>query len=157
MEQLTDSINMKGDVTIKVWDVDRPDIIKRQFEIKNLIVSTGKYHIAARLANMTNDGAYISHMAIGTGTTSPTLTDTALSAQLSSRVSVTLDHVAGTNYMTASAVFLGSTYQATAITEAGLFTDLTNTTNSMVCRTSFGAFSIGSSEIIGISWKITII
>ena len=106
------------------------------------------------IGNMNTDGIAISHMAIGTGTTPPVASNTSLEHQLSDRSSTSLAHVDGTNYVSVTSYFSGSTYASASVTEAGLFT--ASTGGKLICRTSFGSFSIGSSETIGITWKITL-
>jgi len=153
MPKINDNVTMKGDIHIVVKD--EMGNITQEYKYLNLVVTTGKNHMAGRLANTTTDGAAITHMAIGTGSTAPIVADSALKLPFGARQTVVLSHIAGTNYMTAVANFPGTTYATIGICEAGLFTD--STIGLLVCRTTFSPFTISSAEIIGISWKITII
>lgn len=150
---INESVSMKGDVHITIYDLDGN--VKREYDYPNLVVNTGKYHMAGRIANDSTDGAAISHMAIGTSTATPVITDTALISPLGPRSAAALSHVTGTNYLTITSNFPGVVYESTGVTEAGLFT--ASSGGLLVCRTTFGAFPITSAEVIGISWKITII
>lgn len=153
MSQINDIVKMKGDVRITV--VNQSGTVTQEYEYPNLVVNTGKNHMAARLANMTTDGSAITHMAIGTDKTSPTIVDTSLISQLGARSSVTLAHTVNTSYMTATASFTGGSYASTNICEAGLFT--ASTAGLLICRTTFAPFTILSTDMVGITWKITII
>ena len=84
---------------------------------KNLVVATGLNVIANRLIGTSKNA--LSHMGIGTGTTAPTASDTALENQKSTRLAGT-SIVATAGVVTITATFPGSSYAGT-ITEAGLF------------------------------------
>ncbi|CAB4126754.1 hypothetical protein UFOVP84_20 [uncultured Caudovirales phage] len=148
----SDHINVKGDVHIEIYDSES-GIKKHQFDINNLIVSAGKQWIAGRLAS---SGTSITHMAIGTNTSTPTADNTSLLSQLGSRVAITSNvYVSGNNFITINASFPGSTYASSGITEAGLFTSSTGAT--AICRTTFGAFAILPTDTIAITWKLSIL
>lgn len=105
--------------------------------------------------NVTTDGITSAYMGIGTGITTPVITDTALQTALGARVVVDRNHIDGTQIASFFSSFPGTTYASTIIREAGLFTALTS--GKMICRTSFGAITLLSTEWLGIEWKITIL
>lgn len=147
---LNESISVAGDVSICVTDKD--GVVKDNREMHNLVVTYGKNHIAARLAGIfTGEGAAMSHIGFGTSTIAPIITDTDLYAYLGARVPISLTHTAGTNSVTATASYIGS---AGSIAEAGIFNSLTG--NTMICRTTFGAISILSTDTLAISWTLKI-
>lgn len=147
---LNESISVSGDVSICVTDKDGN--IKDSREMHNLVVTYGKYHIASRLAGVfTGEGAAMSHIGFGTSTITPIISDIALYAPLGARVAVTLSHTVGTNSVTAIASYTGS---VGSITEAGIFNSLTG--NTMICRTTFGAIPILSTDTLSISWTLKI-
>lgn len=146
-----DGINATGDVSIIVTDKDGN--IKQTLDVTNLVVTTGKNHIASRIAGVfTGEGAAISHMGFGTSTTTPIITDTNLITQLGARVPISsITHTAGTNTVVVTASFTGS---AGTITEAGMFNALTSGT--MICRTTFGAVPVLATDGLAIVWTLTI-
>lgn len=148
------SVNVTGDVSIEVTSID--GIIKERRYIPNLVVTTGKNHIAARIAGLLSgaglEGAIISHMGFGISTIIPTISDTVLGTQLGARVPITaISHIAGTNKLIVTATFIGT---AGSITEAGMFNALT--AGTLVCRTTFNAVPILSTDALAIAWTLTI-
>lgn len=119
--------------------------------IPNLVVTAGKNLIANRLVN---NSTPISHMAVGSGTTSPLVADTALQTQLGARVALT-SSVVSTNTITYTATFAAGVSTG-AITEAGLFNDATNTTTAMLSRTTFPVINKEAGDSITITWVLTI-
>ena len=149
---LNEGINTTGYVSIVVTDKDGG--IKHDIYIPNLVVSTGKYHIASRLAGiLTGEGAAISHIGFGTAVTTPVISDVNLGAILGVRVPISgaITHSAGTNTITVDATFTG---YAGNITEAGMFNALTGGT--MICRTTFGSVPVLATDGLAISWTLTI-
>lgn len=145
-----ESISVSGEVSIILTDKDGN--IKETRDIPNLVVTTGKNHIASRIAGIfTGEGAPISHLGFGTSTAVPALTDTALTAQLGNRSIVSLAHSSGVNTTIVSAEYTNNTG---SLTEAGLFN--ASTGGTMICRTTFGAVSIISSDNLAISWTLKI-
>ena len=119
----------------------------------NLVVTTGRNHIADQLTDQ-GDGA-MSHMAIGEGTGTQVIADTALGSEVSGgRVAFTTK-VQGT---------AGNTVVYTAdwppgvgtglITEAGIFNS--STVGIMLARTTFGVKDKGVGDSMSIQWTVTI-
>ena len=109
-------------------------------------------------ADLTTDGVAIKYMAIGTSSTTPTVSDSSLGSQLANRQPVSVSYTSGSGVaakVVYSASFPGSTFVSTAVTEAGLF--CSSTGGILVCRTIFGSFPILSSDSIGISWTLSIL
>lgn len=154
MSNILDGINITGDVHIEVYDEN--GILKQKKDIPNLVVTTGKYYVAAKLAGITTgEGVTISHMAIGTGGAATASGDVALVSQLGTRQAlISLTHTTGTTTLTASASFTPGII--TIISEAGLFNSSTGVTSNMICRTTFGSISLTATDTIAISWTLTI-
>lgn len=151
---LNDNIGITGKVQFIVTDKDGN--IKDEINIPNLVVTTGKNHIAARIAGTLSgsgqEGKVISYIGFGTSTTTPNITDTDLGSILGVRIPVSsITHTAGTNSIITSASFTGT---AGNITEAGMFTELTGGT--MVCRTTFSSISVLATDGLAIIWTLTI-
>jgi hypothetical protein len=124
--------------------------IKQDVTVPNLVVDVGLAYIASRMKDTTE--AAMTHMAVGSGTTDPAAGDTALEAQLGSRVGLTSTTV------TANAIEYVATFGAGvgtgAITEAGIFND--STSGTMLCRTEFDVINKGSADSMTITWTVTI-
>jgi hypothetical protein len=132
--------------------VTAPDgTVKLEQHEKNLVVTTGLGYIASRMKDTTY-GA-MSHMAIGTGTTSPAGGNTALVTEVA-RVAL------GSTTVTANAIAYTATFPAgtpatlTAITEAGIFN--ASSGGTMLCRTAFAAVNKDVNDTLSITWTVTI-
>lgn len=125
--------------------------VKHEQTIPNLVVNTGLAFIASRMKDTT--ATAMSHMAVGSGTTSAAANQTALVTE-SARVSLTSTTV------TANAVAYVATFPAgtpaslTALTEAGIFNASSNGT--MLCRTVFAAVNKDVGDTMSITWTVTI-
>lgn len=150
-----DNIFTSGEVTITLRG---PDGRIKSRVVKNLVVNTGKYHIADQLTNQAQ--AAMSHMAIGDGDQAggaqgQLSTDTALQHELV-RVSCSKTQGSGSdaNQITYLAEF-GSGIGTGQITEAGIFNSAT-LGGDMLCRTAFTMKDKGSSDTLTLTWVITI-
>jgi len=118
-------------------------------EIDNLVVNTGLSHIADQLSASPNQSA-MSHMAIGTGTTSPAAGDTSLENEVA-RVALEsrTDSGASITYVAEFTAGAGTG----AITEAGIFN--ASSGGTMLARNTFAAVNKGSNDTLRIEWTIT--
>jgi len=144
---LQDSIKVTGNLKVVLTGPDGQ--VKDEQEFKNLVVTTGKNFIASRMKD-TSDTA-MSHMAIGSGTTSAVVGDTALETELG-RVSLTSTTV------TANSVAYVATFPAGtgtgAVTEAGILN--ASSSGTLLCRTVFSVINKGSADTLGITWTVTV-
>jgi hypothetical protein len=124
--------------------------VLNKFTVKNLVVTTGKNHIAARIGAVSQPTA-MSHMAIGTGTAAANATD-ALLATEGGRVSLSATTVS-TNTVQYTATFPAGTGTG-AVTEAGVFN--ASSGGTMLCRTTFSAVNKASGDSIAITWVVTV-
>lgn len=111
--------------------------LKARRVVKNLIVNNGKYAITDQLLDSPTI-AKPSHMGIGTGTTAPAAGDTALGAEVGTRVTVSKSR--SNNVLTISGTF-GAGNGTGAITEAGIFNAAT--AGTMYSRITFAAINKG--------------
>lgn len=118
-------------------------------EVPNLVVTAGKEYVASRMKDATAN--VMSHMAVGSGSTSPAAGDTALGSELD-RVALTSTTVSS-NELTYVATF-GAGVGTGAITEAGLFNAATG--GDMLCRTTFSVVNKGASDSMTITWVVTV-
>jgi hypothetical protein len=121
------------------------------FNVKNLVVTTGKNYIAAKMVATTNSPVSMTHMGIGTGTASPLDADTALGTQ-TGRVLLSGSAV-NNNTITYTATFPAGTGSG-AITEAGIFN--AGTGGTMLCRTTFPVVNKASGDTIAVTWVVTV-
>lgn len=124
--------------------------IVEERDVPNLVVTTGKYHIASKIVATTNSPASMTHMGIGTGTASAAVGDTTLTQ--TGRVALSSSAVLN-NTITYTATFPAGTGDG-AITEAGVFN--ASTAGTMLCRTVFPTVNKGSGDQITITWVITV-
>ena len=125
--------------------------LKEERKIKNLVVDDGLDYIASRMKDAT--ATAMSHMEVGTGTTSPVAGDTALeTAIVGSRVALTSTTV------TSNAIeYVGDFPAGTgtgAVTEAGIFN--ASSAGTLLCRTTFAVVNKGASDTLKITWTVTV-
>jgi hypothetical protein len=94
----------------------------------------------------------MSHMAVGSSSTAPANGNTALGAQISTRVALS-SPTRSNSTITYVATFAAG--QSTgAIVEAGIFNALT--VGTMLCRTTFPVINKEADDILTINWNVTI-
>jgi hypothetical protein len=143
---IRDGLKITGDVEIKLFDKNGD--VKDSRTIKNLVVTTGKNFIAAR---MVGTPTAMSHMAIGTDATAAVLADTALGTEIG-RVALTSSTSTGA-VVTHSATF-GAGVGTGAIVEAGIFN--ASSGGTMQCRSTFAVVNKGADDGMSITWTITV-
>jgi hypothetical protein len=141
-----EQIKVTGQVSIVITDKDGQ--IKDQREIKNLVVTTGKEFIAAR---MVGTPTAMSHMALGSNNTAADAGDTALGAELG-RVSLASAAASGA-VVTYTASFPAGTATG-AVVEAGVFN--ADSSGTMLCRTVFAVVNKGADDAMSVTWAITV-
>jgi hypothetical protein len=118
-------------------------------EVPNLVVTAGKEYVASRIKDTTKNA--MSHMAVGTSSTSPGSADTTLGSE------------ANRQLLTSTTVTSNTvTYVATfdpgegtgALAEAGIFNDAS--AGDMLCRTTFAVINKGAADSMTITWVITV-
>jgi hypothetical protein len=143
---IQESIKAKGELSIKLFGPDGK--LKAEQNVPNLVVTTGKTFIAAR---MVGTPTAMSHMAIGSGTTDPAVGDTALQTELG-RVSLTSSTSTGA-VVTYVASF-GAGTGTGAVTEAGILN--ASSGGTLLCRTEFSVVNKGANDSMSITWTITV-
>jgi hypothetical protein len=143
---IQETIKAKGELNIKLFGPDGK--LKDEQNVLNLVVTTGKTFIAAR---MVGTPTAMSHMAIGSGTTDPAVGDTALQTELG-RVSLTSSASSGA-VVTYVASF-GAGTGTGAVTEAGILN--ASSGGTLLCRTEFSVINKGADDSMSITWTITV-
>jgi len=144
--------NLKATGKVRIVKTNAQGVTVQDFEVPNLVVTTGKNFIASSMIKTTtNSPAAMTHMAIGTGSTSPGASDSALGTQ-TGRVSLSGNTVS-TNTITYTATFPAGTGDG-AITEAGIFN--ASSGGTMLCRTTFPVVNKASGDTIAVTWVVTV-
>jgi hypothetical protein len=149
LQKVTEELKATG--LVKIVHTNAAGELVKEFNVPNLVVTAGKNHIAAKIAATTNSPAAMTHMAIGTGTSTPGASDTALGTQ-TGRVSLS-GSVVSTNTITYTATFPAGTGDG-AITEAGVFN--ASSGGTMLCRTTFPVVNKASGDSIAVTWVVTV-
>jgi len=149
---MNDGLKITGSVHLLIRD--RHGRIKEDVWHHNLVVTTGRNHIADQLADAGE--AAMSHMAIGTGTTAVQASDTALQTELSRKALTS--KAQGTGDPGARQVTYIADWPAGegtgAITEAGIFNSAS--AGTMFTRSVFPVKNKGVSDSLTMTWVITI-
>ena len=142
-----DTLKMTGDLTVTLFDAEGK--VKDKRDLKNLVVSAGKTFIASRMVGTSQ--AIMSHMAIGTGTTTPAVAQTTLTTE-AGRVTLASSS-ASSNAVTYTATFPAGTGTG-AITEAAVLNAAS--LGTMLCRTTFPVVNKAAGDSIAVTWVITV-
>lgn len=118
-------------------------------EVPNLVVTAGKEYVASRMKDTTKNA--MSHMAVGTSSTSAASADTTLGSEADRQLltSTTVSNATITYVAT-----FGAGDGTGALTEAGLFNAASS--GDMLCRTTFSVVNKGASDSMTITWVVTV-
>jgi hypothetical protein len=144
-----ENIKPTGLVTI-VHSNAQGEVIK-EFQVPNLVVTTGKNFIAAKIVATINNPVSMTHMAIGTGAVSPAAGDQTLGTE-GGRQLLTGSTINNNTITFTSSFPAGS--GTGAVTEAGIFN--ASSSGTMLCRTTFPAVNKASGDTIAITWVVTV-
>jgi len=140
---LNENFKVTGEVTIQ----KNGEVVR---EIPNTIVTAGKNNIAALI---TDAGAKMTHMAVGTGTTSVAAGNTTLVTETDRNALSVSGGAPSANTVVHTAVWAAGDGTG-ALTEAGLFS--ASSGGTMMARTVFSAVNKGASDVLTITWTVTI-
>jgi hypothetical protein len=130
---------------------DEKGRVKETRKMENLIVNNGKYGIADQLiASPTINKP--SHFAVGTGSTAPSATQTALVSETGTRVTFSSKTRSG-KVVTMVGTFAAGNGTG-ALTEAGIFN--ASSSGSMYSRVTFSVINKGASDSLELTWTYTI-
>tara|TARA_R110000737_G_scaffold347086_1_gene377883 strand:+ start:4297 stop:4746 length:450 start_codon:yes stop_codon:yes gene_type:complete len=145
---INDNLKLRGDVAIVLKD--KNGNIKETREINNLVVTTGLTFICSRMAG--TSAGVMSHMALGSGTTSPAAGQTDLVSILGSREALD-SGTASSNTITYVSSFEAAEGTG-AVTEAGIFN--ASSSGTMLCRTVFPVVNKQADDTMSVTWIITL-
>jgi hypothetical protein len=138
---INDDLSLKGKLAIAI----NGKVVQ---EVDNLVVTAGKGYVADR---MKNNSTIMSHMAVGTSTSSAAAGNTTLGTEVA-RVGLTSTSISGA-VVTYVASF-GAGTGTGAITEAGILN--ASSGGTLLCRTVFSVVNKGSSDAMTITWTVTV-
>ena len=147
-----DAFQVKGSVRVELRD--EHGNLKQSHDEHNLIVTVGKTYLAAWLAAASQAGEFMTHIALGTGTTPPAASDTALETEFAgggySRINGTL--ASSTNTWSNTAIFPPGNGTG-AVTEAGLFS--ASTSGTMFARQTFSVYNKAAGDTLTVTWSVS--
>jgi hypothetical protein len=145
---ISESMKISGEVSLVLTGPDGK--VKQEITRPNLVVTTGTAFIASRMEG--TDDAVMSHMAIGSGTTTAAASDTDVESVLGVREAI--DTAVATNNQIVYTCGFEAGDGTGAVTEAGIFN--ASTGGSMLCRTVFPVVNKQADDVLTITWTITI-
>ena len=140
---------LKAKGSLKVVLTGKDGQVKEEHFFDNLVVTTGKNFIASRMVG--TSAAVMSHMAIGSSSTSAAAGDTALGSELG-RVALASSS-ASANVVTYTATFPAGTGTG-AVVEAGILN--ASSSGTLLCRTVFAVVNKGADDAMSITWTVTV-
>jgi hypothetical protein len=144
---MNDNLKIIGRVDLQL--LDEFGVEKTKLSVDNLVVTAGKVLIASRIAN---SGTAPSHIGVGSSNTPAALTQTALVAQVSSRVACSIVSSTGAIARFTSTFAPGAS--TGTLQEAGLFNASTGVT--MISRIAFGAITKAAGDTLIVNWYLTV-
>ena len=148
---INENLKLSGQLNIVLKD--KAGNIKDERNVKNLVVNKGLEYIASRMKDTTK--SVMSHMALGSGTTSAAASQTDLVTLLGSREALDSTTISGTNNEKIVYVAAFEAGDATgAVTEAGIFNAATS--GDMLCRTVFSVVNKAADDTMSVTWTITL-
>lgn len=146
------SFKLKG--TVIVEKRDKQGNVLEKTELENLIVNSGKERVA-KLLNGVSSTTFNS-IAIGTGTTSPTTSDTSLETEIT-RAQADGSGAYEADYKAVfEKTFSFGSGESYNITEAGVFDNATASGSTMLDRFTFGAQAVDADTDLYIKVTITV-
>jgi hypothetical protein len=134
---------------VSITRMNANGVVLEKIFVPNLVVDVGKNYIASRMVGATP--TVMTHMALGSGSTAPVGANTTLVSELG-RVVLSASS-ATTNVVTYTATFPAGTATG-AIQEAAILN--ASSAGTMLCRTTFSVINKGASDIIAVSWSVSI-
>lgn len=148
---ITDTIKAIGNLEILRYN-DEGQLVEQRQE-KNLVVHVGKVFMTQRLQSNLNP--VMSHMAIGVANVAATTSQTALLGE-NARVGLDSNTITNNTIQYVATFGAGTPDGGATIAEAGIFNNATANTGTMLCRVRFNEVNKANSDVIVITWNVTI-
>jgi hypothetical protein len=153
---------MRKTVTLPLGEVVRAEIYRAKpwgYAVKpdeipcvtDLIVNPGRVFLAKRIAGGDTVASAMAYMAVGTGTTAPTLTNSTILGEIKRKSSST-NSATSNNQYTNVATWGGAadSISSVAIAEAGVFNHASSGNGTMFQRVTFSAVTLADSDLLKI-------
>jgi len=141
---------LQGQVRLTIRSVETGCVLETHIS-RNIIVNVGKQHICDLLLGTTTNA--ITHCGVGSGTTAPTVDDTALEVEITPRKAVT--DAFRVQQKAVWSTFFGSADNNGTWNESGLFT--AETGGIMLCRALFTTtITKDETKTITVDWELTV-
>ena len=144
--------NLKLSGQLNIVLKDKAGNVKDTREVKNLVVDAGLVFIVSRMTGTSK--AVMSHMALGSGTTTAAAGQTDLVSILGSREAIDSTTLTGSNKAVAYVSSFESGDGTGAVTEAGIFN--ASSGGDMLCRTVFSVVNKAADDALSITWTVTL-
>ncbi len=146
---IKDNLNTLGELRLVLRN--EKGEVKKDITVPNIITTAGKTHIASRMEDAS--ATAMSHMELGTGTTTPAAGDTTLETIVSGSRTALTSWTASTNTVTAACTFAAGTGTG-ALTEAGVLN--ASSGGTLLAHTTFSVINKAAADSLTVSWTITI-
>lgn len=152
--ELAESIKMYGEYTFTIRD-GATGRVKRTYRYKNLVPTVAKTMIANNLtAAIPTNTMLATHVALGSSTTAPAITDTQLTTETYRNTVASLVNAANIAYITG---FFTTTETSGTYRECGIFSNGTGSANSGILLSHVAINIVKStSETLTLDWTLTL-
>jgi len=145
---INENLKLSGELAMVLRD--KNGNVKEERTEKNLVVTTGLTYIASRMKDAT--ATAMTHMGLGSGTTTEAAGQTDLTTLLGSREALD-STTASSNTIVYVASFEAGDATG-AVTEAGIFN--ASSSGTMLCRTKFNVVNKAADDTMNVTWTITL-
>ena len=145
---INENLKLSGELAMVLRD--KNGNVKEERTEKNLVVTAGLTFIASRMKDAT--ATAMTHMGLGSGTTTEAAGQTDLTTLLGSREALD-STTASSNTIVYVASFEAGDATG-AVTEAGIFNAASSGT--MLCRTKFNVVNKAADDTMNVTWTITL-
>jgi hypothetical protein len=142
-----EQVKLSGAFTVTLTDKD--GVVKDVREVKNVVVTAGKNHLAAVLAESPAATTFMPYIAVGTGATGATASDTTLQTESFRK----LGTKSSSTNVWQNTVILNAGEATGTITEAGIFS--ASSSGTMLARQTFTGVVKSASDLLTVTWQIT--
>ena len=132
--------------------ITRDGQVVQTIETDNLVVTAGKQHLAGLFCGLSGYNPW-KYIAVGTGTTAPQASDTALEEEITGGG---LARAEGTCSRSDQTAVIAATWNVTSsygVTECGLFN--ASSGGTMYCRATFAIINVQNGDTLTMIWNIT--
>lgn len=125
--------------------------------VNDLIPNSGRIYLAKRISGGDTVASAMAHIAVGTGTASPALGDTALVGEYK-RKATAINSALTNNIWSAVSTFGGAADSITSlsITEAGVFNHASSGQGTMFQRVTFSSVTLADSDLFRIELQTVV-